>query len=209
MGRIGEIDHPHLADRARDEAARAASLPGDGGARADNLRARRYVAKYTICPAVTHGLDGEIGSVEPGKLADLVLWDPAFFGVRPHVVLKGGFDRLGRDGRRQRVDPDPAAGAAPADVRRLRRGARAARRCTSSPRPRSRPAWPTGSDSARDARPGRGRLRPGQGRPAENDALPDIEVDPDTFAVRIDGELVEAAPAAELPDGPALLPVLT
>src|SRR5690606_16564910 len=50
----------------------------------------RYVAKYTICPAVAHGIDGEVGSVWPGKLADLVLWDPAFFGVRPHLVVKGG-----------------------------------------------------------------------------------------------------------------------
>ena len=67
---------------------RRGALPGDGAA--DNHRARRYVAKYTICPAVAHGLDHEIGSVEVGKLADLVLWDPRFFGVRPHVVLKGG-----------------------------------------------------------------------------------------------------------------------
>ena len=80
-------DHPHLADRARHEAApRLAARRRP----ADNLRARRYVAKYTIAPAVTHGLDAEIGSVEPGKLADLVLWDPAFFGVRADLVLKGG-----------------------------------------------------------------------------------------------------------------------
>ena len=73
MGRIGEVVDAHLADRARDEAARArcpATAP------ADNNRARRYVAKYTICPAVAHGLDGEVGSVEVGKLADLVLWEP-------------------------------------------------------------------------------------------------------------------------------------
>ncbi|HVL98637.1 MAG TPA: urease subunit alpha, partial [Egibacteraceae bacterium] len=87
MGRIGEVvlrtwQTAHVMKRRRG------SLPGDGDA--DNHRARRYVAKYTICPAVAHGLDGEVGSVEVGKLADLVLWDPAFFGVRPHVVLKGG-----------------------------------------------------------------------------------------------------------------------
>ena len=79
--------HAHLAGRARHEgAARLArrDLP------ADNERARRYVAKYTINPAIAHGLDHEIGSVEPGKLADLVLWDPRFFGVRPEVVIKGG-----------------------------------------------------------------------------------------------------------------------
>src|ERR1700678_340669 len=87
MGRIGETiirtwQTAHVMKQRRG------SLPGDGAA--DNMRARRYVAKYTIGPAVTHGLDGEIGSVEQGKLADLVLWEPAFFGVRPHVVLKAG-----------------------------------------------------------------------------------------------------------------------
>ena len=88
MGRIGEViirtwQTAHVMKRRRG------ALPGDGGA--DNVRARRYVAKYTICPAIAHGLDDEIGSIEPGKLADLVLWQPAFFGVRPHAVLKGGF----------------------------------------------------------------------------------------------------------------------
>src|ERR1700742_95622 len=88
MGRIGEViirtwQTAHVMKQRRG------ALPGDGGA--DNQRARRYVAKYTICPAIAHGLDSEIGSVEVGKLADLVLWQPAFFGVRPHAVLKGGF----------------------------------------------------------------------------------------------------------------------
>src|SRR3712207_2646720 len=88
MGRVGEVVI-RTWQTAHAMKARRGALPGDG--RNDNLRARRYVAKYTICPAVAHGLESEIGSVEPGKLADLVLWDPAFFGVRPHLVLKGGF----------------------------------------------------------------------------------------------------------------------
>src|SRR6201991_4568189 len=87
MGRVGEVvirtwQTAHVMKQRRG------SLPGDGPA--DNLRARRYVAKYTVAPAVTHGLAGEIGSVEPGKLADLVLWDPAFFAVRADLVLKSG-----------------------------------------------------------------------------------------------------------------------
>ncbi|HEY3690309.1 MAG TPA: urease subunit alpha, partial [Pseudonocardiaceae bacterium] len=87
MGRVGEVvmrtwQTAHAAKK------RWGLLRGD--AEDDNLRARRYVAKYTICPATAHGLAGEVGSVEVGKLADLVLWDPAFFGVRPHVVIKGG-----------------------------------------------------------------------------------------------------------------------
>jgi len=87
MGRVGEVVL-RTWQTAHAMKARRGTLEGDG--RADNLRARRYVAKYTICPAVTHGVDGEVGSVEPGKLADLVLYDPALFGVRPAMVLKGG-----------------------------------------------------------------------------------------------------------------------
>src|ERR1051325_939117 len=87
MGRIGEViirtwQTAHVMKRRRG------ALSGDGAG--DNARARRYVAKYTINPAIAHGLAAEIGSVEVGKLADLVLWEPRFFGVRPHVVLKGG-----------------------------------------------------------------------------------------------------------------------
>src|SRR5437588_433089 len=87
MGRAGETiirtwQTAHAMKRRRGQLA--------AGERADNDRARRYVAKYTICPAVAHGLDDEIGSVAVGKLADLVLWDPAFFAARPHLVIKGG-----------------------------------------------------------------------------------------------------------------------
>ncbi|SCG04580.1 urease subunit alpha, partial [Streptomyces sp. Ncost-T6T-2b] len=87
MGRIGEVilrtwQTAHVMKKRRG------ALPGDG--RADNHRVRRYVAKYTINPAVAQGMGGEIGSVETGKLADLVLWDPAFFGVKPQTVIKGG-----------------------------------------------------------------------------------------------------------------------
>ena len=118
MGRIGEVvlrtwQTAHVMKRRRG------ALPGDGAA--DNNRARRYVAKYTICPAVAHGLDHEIGSVEVGKLADLVLWEPAFFGVRPHAVIKGGMIAWAAMGDAnasiptpQPVLPRPMFGAAPA-----------------------------------------------------------------------------------------------
>src|SRR5262249_3297909 len=88
MGRVGEVVLRTWQTAHAMKASRG-PLPGDSPG-ADNHRARRYVAKYTIGPAVTHGMAADIGSVEPGKLADLVLWDPKFFGVRPHVVLKGG-----------------------------------------------------------------------------------------------------------------------
>ena len=87
MGRIGEV-----ITRTWQVAHVMKARPRRAGRRlpADNFRARRYVAKYTINPAISHGVDHEIGSVEVGKLADLVLWDPRFFGVRPSVVIKGG-----------------------------------------------------------------------------------------------------------------------
>src|ERR1700712_592793 len=91
MGRIGEVVI-RTWQTAHVNLVRRGALPGDRGSNnaGDNLRARRYVAKYTICPAVAHGIDSLVGSVEVGKLADLVLWEPAFFGVRPSAVLKGG-----------------------------------------------------------------------------------------------------------------------
>src|SRR2546427_227792 len=89
MGRIGEVA-TRTWQTAHVMKQRAGALAGEPVAGADNLRAQRYVAKITVCPAVAHGLAGEIGSIEPGKLADLVLWDPGWFGIRPEVVVKGG-----------------------------------------------------------------------------------------------------------------------
>ena len=143
MGRVGEVimrtwQTAHVMKRRRG------ALPGDGAA--DNHRARRYVAKYTICPAVAHGLDHDIGSVAVGKLADLVLWDPRFFGVRPHVVVKGGFIAWAQMGDANASHPDAATGVRPTDVRR-----RAARRRVDQPhvrragRARRRPRGTTGA----------------------------------------------------------------
>ena len=117
MGRVGEVDHAHVADGAQDARRARTRSPGEHGAN-DNLRIRRYIAKYTINPAITHGIADEVGSVEVGKLADLVLWKPAFFGVKPELVIKGGFIAWAQMGDRQRVDSDAAAGRDAADVRR-------------------------------------------------------------------------------------------
>ena len=167
MGRIGEVvlrtwQTAHVMKERRGALAGYGSAPSDdGGARgADNARARRYVAKYTICPAIAHGLDGHVGSVEPGKLADLVLWHPAFFGVRPHAVLKGGFVAWAAMGDAnasiptpQPVLPRPMWGAygdgARADVAVVRLPGRARGRPGRPARPRPRP------------RPGRRRIRAG------------------------------------------------
>src|SRR2546425_3771023 len=89
MGRIGEVII-RTWQTAHKMKTQFGPLPGDS-ARNDNNRAKRYVAKYTICPALTHGISREVGSLQPGKWADLVLWKPAFFGVKPEMILKGGF----------------------------------------------------------------------------------------------------------------------
>ncbi|WP_066015120.1 urease subunit alpha [Endozoicomonas atrinae] len=89
MGRVGEVVS-RTWQTAHKMKVQRGLLPEDTGAGVDNFRARRYIAKYTINPAITHGIAHEVGSIEPGKLADLVLWKPAFFGVKPSLVLKGG-----------------------------------------------------------------------------------------------------------------------
>ncbi|WP_067822572.1 urease subunit alpha [Actinomadura kijaniata] len=193
MGRIGETvirtwQTAHAMKRRRG------ALAGP----ADNLRARRYVAKYTINPAVAHGLDGEIGSVEPGKLADLVLWDPAFFGVRPMLVIKGGVIAWAAMGDAnasiptpQPMLPRPMFGAAPVVA------------AGTSLHFVSEAALGDGLADRLDVRrrlvPVKDTRRLGKADMPLNDALPSIEVDPDTFTVTIDGDEVEPAPAAELP----------
>ncbi len=195
MGRIGEVvlrtwQTAHAMKRRRG------ALPGDG--ETDNLRARRYVAKTTICPAVAHGLDAEVGSVEPGKLADLVLWDPAFFGVRPHVVLKGGMIAWAAMGDAnasiptpQPVLPRPMFGAAPpvAAATSVAFVAPAALEAGLAER----------VDVRRRLVPTADVRRRGKADLPGNNALPDIRVDPETFSVRIDGDEVEPEPVTELP----------
>ena len=199
MGRIGEVvmrtwQTAHVMKRRRG------ALPGDpsGPRAADNLRARRYIAKYTICPAISHGLDHEVGSVEVGKLADLVLWEPAFFGVRPDVVLKGGMIAWAAMGDANASIPTPQ----PVFPRPMFGAAAAAAAATSvhfvAPQ-----AIEAGLAERLDVKR---RLVPitdtgGIGKAAlpHNDALPDIQVDPDTFTVRIDGEVWQEQPATELP----------
>jgi len=195
MGRIGEVvirtwQTAHVMKRRRG------ALPGDGAA--DNHRARRYVAKYTICPAVAHGIDAEVGSVAPGKLADLVLWEPAFFGVRPHAVLKGGMVAWAAMGDAnasiptpQPVLPRPMWGAAPGVAAKTSFSFVA----------------PAALDDGLAERLGLAReLVPvadvrsrGKADLPENAALPRIAVEPDTFTVRIDGDVVTPEPATELP----------
>jgi urease subunit alpha len=195
MGRIGEVvlrtwQTAHVMKRRRG------ALPGDGAS--DNQRARRYVAKYTICPAVTHGLAAEIGSVEVGKLADLVLYDPAFFGVRPALVLKGGVIVWAQIGDANASIPTPQPvmarpmfGAAAASVGATSLGFVAPLALAEGLperlelRRRLVAVADTRSLSKADL--------------PNNDALPVITVDSDSFAVRVDGELIEEQPVEALP----------
>ncbi|MER6098948.1 urease subunit alpha [Streptomyces sp. NPDC001728] len=195
MGRIGEVimrtwQTAHVMKKRRG------ALPGDG--RADNHRARRYVAKYTINPAVAQGMGHLIGSVEPGKLADLVLWEPAFFGVKPLVVLKGGqiaYAQMGDANASiptpQPVLPRPMFGALgkAAAAGSVNFVAQAAIEDDIAQR--------LGVNKEFTAIGNTRRVSKADMR--ENDALPRVEVDADTFTVTIDGEAVEPAPAAELP----------
>jgi len=195
MGRVGEVvirtwQTAHVMKRRRGP------LPGD--VRADNARAKRYVAKYTICPAIAHGLAGEVGSVQPGKLADLVLYDPRFFGVRPHVVVKGGVIAWAAMGDAnasiptpQPVLPRPMFGA-------FGRTAGATSVAFVAPAAvEAGLAEQLGLEhrvvAVEDCR---GVTKADM---VNNDALPDIRVDPDTFLVTVDGEVIEQAPAPELP----------
>jgi urease subunit alpha len=196
MGRVGEVAL-RTWQTAHVMKQRRGSLPGDGAA--DNGRARRYVAKYTICPAIAHGLDGEIGSVEVGKLADLVLWEPAFFGVKPALVIKGGFIAWSQMGDAnasiptpQPVLPRPMFGAAPV-VAADSSVVFVAPLALETPELTERLALGRRLLAVRDTRALTKADLP------NNDARPDVRVEPDTFAVTVDGELIEEAPATELP----------
>jgi urease subunit alpha len=186
IGRAGEVVI-RTWQTAHVMKARRGALPGD--TQADNTRARRYVAKYTICPAVALGMAELVGSVQPGKLADLVLWDPAFFGVRPALVLKGGMIAYAAIPTPQPLRPmfgaygvvpaqTSVAFVAPAAIDALLGDRIGAKRAL---------AAVTGTRAVRKA-----------DLPL-NDALPRIEVEPGTGTVRIDGEVVEPDPVAELP----------
>lgn len=194
MGRIGEVvcrtwQVAHIMKRRYGD-------HGDlTGGRADNLRARRYVAKYTINPAIAHGIDHEVGSVEPGKLADLVLWDPRFFGIRPDVVVKGGalvWAALG-DPNASIPTPQPVL-MRPTLIE------------DASPYALSFVSPAALDDGLADRLGLRRRLAAltptraiTKADMVNNTALPRIDVDPETFAIDVDGERVEPAPAEELP----------
>jgi urease subunit alpha len=197
MGRVGEviIRTWQTAHKMRVQRGRLAEESGAN----DNARVKRYIAKYTINPAIAHGIAGHVGSIEPGKRADLVLWSPAFFGVKPDMILLGGVIAAAPMGDPNASIPTPqpihyrpmfaSLGKAPA---------------------RSTVSFVSKSSVAKGIK-GRfgldkeliavGNTRGGLGKASmiHNSATPHIEVDPETYEVRADGQLLTCEPAQVLP----------
>jgi urease subunit alpha len=196
MGRVGEviIRTWQTAHKMKVQRGRLAGETGDN----DNLRVRRYIAKYTINPAIAHGMAHEIGSVEPGKRADLVLWNPAFFGVKPEMVLIGGTIAMAQMGDPNASIPTPQpVWSRPmfgAFGRAVERG---------SVTFVSAAAQAAGVRAtlglAKDTVAVQGTRGIGKADMVLNAATPHMEVDPETYEVRADGELLTCAPAEVLP----------
>jgi urease subunit alpha len=197
MGRVGEVII-RTWQTAHKMKTQRGSLPGDGE-RNDNTRVKRYIAKYTINPAIAQGMAQEIGSIEPGKLADLVLWSPAFFGVKPDLVIKGGSIACAPMGDPNASIPTPQ----PVHYRPMfgALGGALAEHCLTFV-----------SATALDAGIGEtlklqrrvvpvANTRGGIGKRSmvHNDATPVIEVDAETYEVRADGVLLTCEPATMLP----------
>ncbi|KAB2673462.1 MAG: urease subunit alpha [Verrucomicrobia bacterium] len=196
MGRVGEVITRtwQTADKMRRQRGR---LAGEQGAN-DNLRIKRYIAKYTINPAIAHGLSHVVGSVERGKLADLVLWRPAFFGAKPEMVVKGGFIAWSQMGDPNASIPTPqpvrmrpmfgAFGSAPGSCS-----------VTFVSRLCEQRGVAEGYGLTKRLEVAKGCRDIGKRDMKWNDAMPRITVDPETYAVHADGELLTCEPADVLP----------
>jgi urease subunit alpha len=196
MGRVGEVIIRTFQTAHKMKVQRG-NLPEDSS-RNDNTRIKRYIAKVTINPAIVHGIDSQVGSVEVGKLADLVLWKPGFFGVKPELVIKGGsivWAQMG-DANASIPTPGPVHGRpmfaafgdalAPSCLTFLSQAA------LDADLPRKlglrRPCVPVVNTRSI----GKASMR-------NNSALPKVEVDPQTYEVFADGELLTCEPAEVLP----------
>ncbi|WP_432473961.1 urease subunit alpha [Amphritea sp. HPY] len=197
MGRVGEVI-TRSWQTAHKMKLQFGLLPEDQTLGADNLRARRYVAKYTINPAITHGISHEVGSIEPGKLADLVLWKPAFFGIKPSLILKGGMIAGAQMGDPNASIPTPQ----PVHYRPMfaAYGQAAARTSVTFV---SQAALNNGIVDKlglnRQLVACKNTRNISKADMKLNSWLPDISVDPQTYEVRADGELLTCEPVDELP----------
>ncbi|PKO58929.1 MAG: urease subunit alpha [Betaproteobacteria bacterium HGW-Betaproteobacteria-19] len=199
MGRVGEVIIRTWQTAHKMKVQRGA-LPEDGergDGKADNFRIRRYIAKYTINPAITHGISHVVGSIEPGKLADLVLWRPAFFGVKPSLILKGGMIAAAAMGDPNASIPTPQ----PVHYRPMFGSFGKALKTSVT--------FVSQAALANPAVAALGLTKPlvavkgcrgvQKSDMVLNGAMPTIDVDPETYIVRADGELLTCEPATELP----------
>jgi len=196
MGRVGEVIL-RCWQTAHKMKLQRGKLPGDSE-RHDNFRAKRYIAKLTINPAIAHGIAHEVGSIEPGKWADLVVWKPAFFGVKPALILKGGFIAMAAMGDPNASIPTPQ----PVHYRpmfgsfggALHRGSITfVSQAGLAEGVKDRYGLAKNVAAARDIR----RIR--KQHLVHNDYLPKMEIDHQTYAVRADGQLLTCEPAQVLP----------
>jgi urease subunit alpha len=195
MGRVGEviIRTWQTAHKMKQQRGKLAEDPAEH----DNLRVKRYVAKYTINPAIAHGIAHIVGSVEAGKLADLVLWKPAFFGVKPALILKGGMIAAAAMGDPNASIPTPQ----PVHYRTMFGGFGKAL-ATSVTFVSKAALKDQAVNKLKLAKPllaVSNTRRIGKSDMKLNDALPRIEVDPETYVVRADGKVLACEPATELP----------
>jgi urease subunit alpha len=195
MGRVGEVITRTWQTAHVMKAARGA-LPGDS-AQHDNLRARRYVAKYTINPAIAHGIADHVGSIEIGKRADLALWSPAFFGVKPDLILVNGFIVAALMGDPNASIPTPE----PVRYRPMFGALGQARNSLGatfvSGAALNRKKLPTSLRRALLAVSNTRKI--GKRNMILNDSMPAIDIDPERYTVTIDGERIEPRPATSLP----------
>ena len=196
MGRVGEviIRTWQVAHKMKLQRGRLAEETGEN----DNVRVKRYIAKYTINPAIAHGISAHIGSIEPGKRADLVLWDPAFFGVKPDMVLMGGMIVAAPMGDPNASIPTPQPVHAQAMFGQFGR-ALAATSVTFV----SKAAHEAGLGKMlgvhKTLLPVENTRTVTKASMVHNSAMPDIEIDPETYEVRADGEILTAPPLDVLP----------
>ncbi|MEM7599516.1 MAG: urease subunit alpha, partial [Pseudomonadota bacterium] len=196
MGRVGEviIRTWQTADKMKKQRGR---LPEETGEN-DNARVRRYVAKYTINPAIAHGISGHIGSIEPGKRADLCLWSPAFFGVKPDMVLLGGTIACSQMGDPNASIPTPQPVYSRPMFGAYGRSVEQSAVCFVSQAAQAdgigdRLGLAKSTLAVKQTREiGKKDLK-------LNDATPEVEVNPETYEVRADGELLTCTPAETLP----------
>jgi urease subunit alpha len=195
MGRVGEVVIRTWQTAHKMKVQRGA-LKEDGGGN-DNFRVARYIAKYTINPAITHGISHAVGSIEPGKIADLVLWRPAFFGVKPSLILKGGMIAAAAMGDPNASIPTPQ----PVHYRPMfgsfAGGLRTSVTFVSQAALGNPELTQLGLRKPLEAV--RNTRAIGKKDMVHNDWQPRIEVDPETYEVRADGELLTCEPATELP----------